>query len=188
MAARLGAGVDIVTAGDGVEGARPIADLEMRWGFRPGLELSLPLALTASTTTRLGLTYAGVGLQGLFPSPTLSFAAGHVLTLGDTLAVVAQARITDPTGVGGRRGNLGLALRPHDAIILTPGAALLDGKESDVVVLGAALERGMHAAPLVELEIVDGLFLYESSAAYFRSQAGLTPLGHSHVLGLAFYF
>jgi hypothetical protein len=160
----------------------------MRWGFRPGLELSLPLGLTGSVTTSLGLSYAGVAAQGLFPQPTFAFAAGHVLTLGEHLATVVQGRISDPTGETVCRANLGLAMRPWDALVMTPGLAYLDGKESDVVVLGAALERGFQSAPLLELEIVDGLFLYEASSAYFRARDGLKLLGHSHVLGLAFYF
>jgi hypothetical protein len=190
IAVRLGAGVDAQLLADDTLSLQPLTDMEIRWGFRPGLELTLPLGLVGYVDTVLGKTIFGASARTLFPSPSIAFAAGHVWTISDDLAVVAQAQVQRPTEAIERswRWGAGVMMRPHDALVLTPSMSLLQGHDNEIVVIGAALERGFVPAPLMEVEVIDGLFLYQSSTAYFRRYQGLRLLGHSHVLGLAFYF
>ncbi|HEY4223020.1 MAG TPA: hypothetical protein VGO62_16800, partial [Myxococcota bacterium] len=67
MAIRLGTGVSVdAQAPNGVPPRLPQNDIEMRWGFRPGLELSLPLGLAGSVRTAAGQSVASITLREFY--------------------------------------------------------------------------------------------------------------------------
>ncbi len=208
MALRVGAGVNIDRAllSDTEALVRPIdaaitpvTDVEMRWGFRQHFELSSPLGLSVSVPTPFGLTVAGASASGFAPLPSFTLAAMHLLPLGSALVLAAQAQLrTKPFGPSEpvqTRWALGASLQPVSWLVLSPGVAvttqraLLQGAPDGAVILGAALSRGFMPAPLVEIEVVDGLYVYESTALLLkRTPGGVAWVGDSHVLGLAIYF
>lgn len=193
MALRMGTGVGVdVDPPPGFSPLFPVTDSELRWGFRPGLELSLPLALSGEIMSPVGQTVAGVSLGALFPSPTFGVQLGHAVALGDDLALVVQLgadEIGNPT-FNTRHVAAGALLRPAPFLVLAPGVARVEGGTSGPsVILGSALRRGFAAAPLLEIEVVDGLAIYEASTFFLSaSDRGVTLRAHTHALGLLLYF
>ena len=191
MSFRTGAGVGVI---DGPSGPIPfpVADSELRWGFRPGFELALPLALSTALTTPVGQTVLGLKPRWY---PPLSLEAdvhlGHALPMGDDVLVAAQLGV-QALGApdGSRSAAAGALVRPFAQLVLAPGAAYIDGGTSGSrVFLGGALTRGFGAQPLVELEVLDGLFLYESSLFGFDvRERGLRFVVQTHVAGALLYF
>jgi hypothetical protein len=193
MALRMGTGIGVdLDTPPGFAPVFPVTDSELRWGFRPGLELSLPLALSGEIMSPVGQTVAGVSLGALFPSPTVGFHLGHAVALGDDLAVVAQLgadEVGNPT-FNTRHVAAGALMRPAPFLVLAPGVARVEGGVSGPsVILGSALRRGFAAAPLIEVEVVDGLAIYEASTFFLSaSDRGVTLRAHTHALGLLLYF
>lgn len=191
MALRTGAGLGVVEDPAG-PWLFPIVDSELRWGMRPGLELSLPLALSTELVTFAGQTVVGVRPRWHWPA---SFDAdlqlGQALPLGDDLLVAAQLgaqRVGLPES--SRTLTAGALMRPFDALVLAPAAALLDDATGERrVFFGGALSRGFAAQPLVEVEVLDGLFVYESTLlAFDLKERGLRFAAHTHVFGALLYF
>jgi hypothetical protein len=120
----------------------------------------------------------------------------QAVPLGNDLAVVGQASLDD---VGGNatlgttmtaRIAAGALMRPLHALVIAPSIARIAGDPAGTtVILGAALRRGSAVQPLVECEVVDGLFAYESTSVFFDElPKGLVLRAHTHVLGLLLYF
>lgn len=197
MAVRMGTGVGVdEDPPNGFLPIFPVTDSEMRWGFRPHLELSLPLALSGEIMSPVGQTVAGVALGALLPAPTFSFQVGHAVQLGNDLALVAQLGaddVGDPAFMSTRVA-AGALMRPAPFLVVTPGVARVEptavGAIADSqVIIGSALRRGFTAAPLVEIEVVDGLAIYEASAFFLTaSDKGLSLRAHTHAIGLLLYF
>lgn len=193
MALRMGTGVGVdVDPPAGFSGIFPVTDSELRWGFRPGLELSLPFALSGEIMSPVGQTVAGVSMGALFPSPTFGLHLGHAVPIGDDLALAVQLgadEVGNPT-FSTRHVAAGALLRPAPFLVLAPGIARVDGGiNGPSVILGSALRRGFAAAPLVEIEVVDGLAIYEASTFFLSaSDKGLTLRAHTHAIGLLLYF
>lgn len=194
MALRLGSGLAVdAQVPDHVDGRGlfPVADAELRWGFRPHLELSLPFALAGEVRTPLGQTVVGASLSSLFPSSRFALRASQAVPVGERLVVAAQGALEEVGGAQtATRLAAGALLQPLDEVVLAPAVArIVDDEPYPLVVLGAALRRGVAVQPLVELEVLDGLFAYESSALLFEErERGLRFIAHSHVLGLLLYF
>ncbi|MBI1944785.1 MAG: hypothetical protein HYS27_03765 [Deltaproteobacteria bacterium] len=191
MVFRTGAGLGLVEGPDGPI-PFPVADSELRWGFRPGFELTLPLALATELRTPVGQTVLGLRPRWHPPFTVESDAQlGHALSLGDDLLVAVQAGLqrvglADST----RSAAAGALLRPFPQLVLAPGAAVVDGGAAGRrVYLGGALTRGFVAQPLIEVEVLDGLFVYETTLVGFDLQErGLRYLVQTHVLGALLYF
>ncbi len=191
MAFRTGAGVGVL---DDPAGPLPfpVADSELRWGMRPGLEVALPLALSTKLDTLAGQTVLGLKPRWYPPfALEADVQLGHSVALGHDLLVAAQLGAqglgTDERSQSGAAGAL---LRPFAQLVVAPGLALIDeGAAGRRVFLGGALARGFGAQPLVELEVIDGLFLYESSLFGFDVRArGLRLVVQTHVAGALLYF
>jgi hypothetical protein len=196
MAARIGTGVGVDARTDPAPPSASrsvfaLTDGELRWGFRPHLEVSLPFALAGEIRTPFGQSVAGVALDGISPTLRFNLSASHAVPLGERVVVAGQAGVDGVGGVeGGTRLALGALLRPFDALVVAPAVARVDDSApSPMVVIGAALRRGVTTQPLLELEVVDGLSIYQSSAFFFDQRArGLSLLAHTHVMGLLLYF
>ncbi len=192
MSLRLGAGAGIdERAPAGVNPLFLVNDTEMRWGFRPHLELSLPLALSGEVRTAFGQSVAGVALRSLFPSPSVSLSASQALPLGDDLVLAVQGSLDDIGAVQSVRVAAGALMRPFHALTVSPAVARIEGggEKTPTIVVGGALRRGTVSAPLAELEVIEGLYVYESSALFFdQNPRGLSLRAHTHVLGLLLYF
>ncbi|MCC7072466.1 MAG: hypothetical protein IT383_14150 [Deltaproteobacteria bacterium] len=191
MAFRTGAGLGVVHD-EGGPLPFPVSDSELRWGMRPGVELALPLALSTSLTTPVGQTVLGLRPRWY---PPLALEAdvqlGHSLTLHDDLLLAAQLGLHSlGASDSSRSAATGALLRPFPQLVLAPGAALVDeGAAGRRVFLGGALTRGFGAQPLVELEVIDGLFVYESSLLGFDvRERGLRFVVQTHVAGVLLYF
>lgn len=193
MAVRMGTGIGVdVDPPPGLEPLFLVNDSELRWGFRPGLELSLPLALSTELMSPVGQTIAGVSLGSLFPSLSFSVHTGHAVQLGDDLALVAQAGLDDlNSAFTSTRFAAGALMRPAPFLVVAPGVARAEdhaGGEATVII-GSALRRGFSTSPLLEVEVVDGLFIYESTSLFFDQRPrGLSLRAHTHALGLLLYF
>jgi hypothetical protein len=194
MAVRVGTGVGVdLRPPEGLAPLFVLTDSEMRWGFRPHMELSLPLALSTELITPVGQTILGAAVAGFFPAPALSVHIGHAVQLGESLALVAQGGIDDvgdPRLTSTRLG-AGALMRPAPFLVLSPGVTRSVAADSGAatVVIGSALRRGFASSPLVEVEVVDGLFVYESSSFFLDAGArGLSLRSHTHALGLLLYF
>lgn len=193
MAVRMGTGIGVdVDPPAGLQPLFLINDSELRWGFRPHLELSLPLALAAEGMSPVGQTIAAIALGRLLPEPSFSVHAGHALLLGDDLALVAQAGLDDigDASFTTSRVAAGALMRPTPFLVVSPGVARVQQQSgAATIILGSALRRGFSSSPLLELEVIDGLFLYETSAFFFDQGArGLSLRAHTHALGLLLYF
>lgn len=191
MAFRTGAGLGVVEDASGPM-LFPVADSELRWGFRPGFELALPLALSTELRSPVGQTV--LGLRPRWHPPLVletDVQLGHALSFGDDLLVAAQLG-AQRVGLAQttRSAAAGALLRPFAQLVLAPGAALVDGGAAGRrVFFGGALTRGFGAQPLVEVEIVEGLFLYETSLVGFDlKERGLRLAVQTHVLGALLYF
>jgi hypothetical protein len=94
------------------------------------------------------------------------------------------------TSTATRSAAAGALLRPWSRLVLAPAGAIVDdGAGGQRVFLGGALSRGFAAQPLVELEILDGLFVYETSlVALDVKERGLRYSAQTHVLGALLYF
>lgn len=196
MTVRMGTGI-VVDARE-QEAARavfPVSDAEFRWGVRPGLELSLPVSLAAELRTEIGQTVARMVPTWEGSRLRLSLGGGHALPLGDRLAVVGQLTLADVSQTSAIRWSGGALMRPLDEVVFAPAIArdvpiATEGPSAlPTVVLGGALQRGASTQPLLEIEVVDGLFLYESTMVFLEEKKrGLSLSAHSHVIGLLFVF
>jgi hypothetical protein len=85
-------------------------------------------------------------------------------------------------------------MRPFPALVLAPGIArttlsVPGATDVPTVVIGSALRRGGLAQPWIELEVVEGLFVYEESAFFFdEKRTGLALRTQTHLMGLLLYF
>jgi hypothetical protein len=197
MAARLGAGVGVDVEAVGTDQLFAVNDGEFRWGVRPHLQLSLPLGLHGEIRTPLGQTVLGARLGGLFPSPRFGFDLAHAIPAARTLVFTGQASLDDVVldpasrAAGSRRYAFGALAQPLEPVVVASGIATIDDDTGlpPVVILGSALRRGAASQPLLELEVLDGLFVTETSALLFEARPqGLHLFAHTHALGLLLYF
>lgn len=155
----------------------------LRWGFRPNLELSLPLALSTSARAGPLLSVVTVGAPGVLEDPGLfSLSVTEALLFEDfplgeyalALQLRAQTDIPDlfPWKPGAFVGGaLGGYARFFDRVTLALGAgyereATLTPSHTAVIdrlVLGSALRRGFVDQPLLELRLYDGLHAWASA-------------------------
>jgi hypothetical protein len=171
--------------------------LEMRWGLRPNLELSFPFVLSVRHADALGFTVVSAGLPSRAHvrgdkalSVTRVFASRQ---LGLALQLRAEANTSGlvPESVH-LAGAAALPLRPFRWLQLTPGASVslegevLGGAPATSFTLGAPLLRGLQRQPLVEVQLIDALHLFETSVIELDAQLQLVR--QSHVAGVLLYF
>lgn len=176
----------------------------VRWGFRPNLELSLPLALSTSARAGPLLSVVTVGAPGVLEDPgwlSLSVTEAFLfddLPLGQyalALQVRAQTDIPglfpwEPGAFVG--GALGAYARFGDRITLALGAGyermafFSAAAASERVVLGAALRRGFVEQPLMELRLVEGLHAW--GMARYALDTKLTIRERRFGAGISLYF
>jgi len=208
MALRLGAQARTTVTTDATTNSnRPdativIPEVEARWGVRPFLELSVPLAATVHT--ELGPFMVATGVQPratpiLSPleAPwsaraivTASWAVGDLgaaLQLESAPQAFLDAVDTGTTDVAARAG---VIMRPLPWLLLQPAIEIGESArslgpdagplETDTVRLGGVLQRGFVDAPLVEVDIVAGLRLTLTGSVSYK----VPPVGPGARVGL----
>ncbi len=179
----------------------------VRWGFRPNLELSMPLALSAGTRVGPLLSVVSGGAPGVLEDPGLFSLAVTEAFLYEPLpdvevAVALQVRAqADVPGLFPWEPGafLGAALGGYARLFERVTIALGAGYEReatrlpthnvvvDRLVLGSALRRGFAQQPVVELRLLDGFFAFGN--ARLELDAGTYALREQeYALGLGLYF
>ena len=153
---------------------------------------------------------AGVSPRSLpFFDPVQGTWSGRVLATttwqAPTIAVHAQAETAPRFTLGDLDSatrdqalRVGLAMSPVPWLVVQPGVAFEDhgsvgdAFDVDTVRFGGVVQRGFIDSPLLELEVVPGLVIYEASAVDCRVGdgvfGGLIVVEQRHALGLLLYF
>jgi hypothetical protein len=146
----------------------------------------LPLALSGEFRTFLGQTVVGAAPTLLPFDATLHL--GHAIAIGETVVVVGQLGMQSALSSPVRTAAIGALLQPFEQLVLAPSVARIDDQEASVA-FGGTLLRGFSSQPLIEVEVVDGLFIYENTFVLCGlSEKGLSLRAHSHVMGVMLYF
>ncbi len=204
MALRLGAQArtGVAEADDG----RPdttivVPEVEARWGVRPFLELSVPLAATVHAD--MGPFMVATGIQPrampIFAPLEAPWSARAVLTaswaVGDLGAAFqfesAPQGFLDAVDAGTAdvAARAGVIMRPVPWLVLQPAVEVGESARSlgggagplraDTLRLGGVLQRGFVDAPLAEVDIVAGLRLTMSGSVSYN----IAPVGPGAQVG-----
>jgi hypothetical protein len=195
MEARMGIGARRVPAG-----WHDLRETHIRWGIRPHVEVSVPLALRLGG--RRGPLFHSVSLG--VPGPyggggTLALQVTGAAFAGSWGALVLQARTQmDPPGLSRTPwlsigGAVSAALQPFAGVRLSGGALVEQSGTLPTsapfrgLTLGSVARRGMLEVPLVELQILDGLHAYLASRVTLDPASGVV-VEERHSGGLLLYF
>jgi hypothetical protein len=146
--------------------------LQLRWGAREHLELSLPLAATLSVRNdRLmaALRWSGQRLE----QPVVALLASGVLH--NNLAVAAQLEASPwrHDEHGPWRLSASLLMRPLPSVRVAPAVCADEGD----IELGGCFSRAGIAAPLAEVEALPGLWITGGWSARLRASEHTVNLG-----------
>jgi hypothetical protein len=185
---------------DGPE--RTSRETHFRWGFRPHLEVSLPLSLSASGRAGPLLGVVSIGTPTFSGRGPFGVSGTGAFLVDGWLGVAAQVRaegdivpgLTPVPGALFLTTAGALYLRAWDRVLLAGGVAWeragLTADPTftpiDTLVLGAVTTRGFVDQPTIELRLVDGLHAYGATRVVFSRGGAL--LDQRHTLGLLLYF
>lgn len=172
----------------------------VRWGMRPHLELSLPLALTLELPWGPTSTLVSVGVPGLlFDVGLVGVSVAEAWRPLPFVALTVQARaqadvpglVTRPRAVLATSG--AVHLRLFDLATLAGGVGFvregspLDEEPTDRVTLGSVTTRGFAEVPLVELRLFEGVHLWTTARVELDART-LVVAEQRYALGLSLYF